>query len=161
MTRYGPVCELWLDGAWAKPNEDWNIAELYARMARWQPDCVVSVNHTIHPAGKPTEIQLPIDQVVIHEAPVNRPQEDSFTTLHDYHVRAYTVELRVDGQWLVVHQGAGIGAAKRIDLTQVYQADGVKLTITDAVAPPRIAHLAASHRQTRGLRPLYKFAHPR
>ena len=330
MTRYGPVCELWLDGAWAKPNEDWNIAELYARMGRWQPDCVVSVNHTIHPEGKPTEIQLPIDmregdalrfwpvdlrlkdpnfanwddpqlyswqgelhrlpfehticisdhwnwfqkkkavpirevdeleqlfywgthndnslivnlppdctgrireneaqrvyeladrlgirgggqplptgpvnllfgtralasseggaavgaanavdtslesyweaaqpqavlevvlaapqsidQVVLHEAPVNRQLEDQFTTLHDYHVRAFTVELRVGGQWKQVYQGAGIGAAKRIDLPQVYQADGVKLSITEAVAAPRIAHLAASHRATRGLRPLY------
>ena len=330
MTGYGPVCELWLDGAWAKPNEDWNIPELYGRMARWQPDCVVSVNHTIHPEGKPTEIQLPcdmregdalrfwpvdlrlkdpnfarwddpqlyrwrgelhrlpfehticisdrwnwfqkrgvipvrevdeleqlfywgthndnslivnlppdtsgriraneagrvldlaerlgirgggplptgpsnvlfgaracatseasaalgaakavdtsleshwesteekaaleilldtaqpIDQVVIHEAPVNRQLEDSFTTLHDYHVRAFTVELRVKGQWSVCHQGTVIGAAKRIDLPQVYHADGVTLRITEATAPPRIAHLAASHRQTKGLRPLYR-----
>ena len=70
-------------------------------------------------------------------------------------MRAFTVELRVGGQWKQVYQGAGIGAAKRIDLPQVYQADGVKLSITEAVAAPRIAHLAASHRATRGLRPLY------
>jgi hypothetical protein len=43
-----------------------------------------------------------------------------------------------------------------LDLTQVYRADGVKLTITNAVATPRIAHLAANHRQTCGLRPIYR-----
>jgi alpha-L-fucosidase len=330
MTRYGPIRELWLDGAWAKANEAWNIPELYARVTRWQPDCVVAVNHTIHPPGKPRGIQQPIDfregdairfwpvdirlkdpnlarwddpqlyawqgelkrlpfehticlsdhwnwfqkndnrpvraldeleqlvywgthndnslivnvppdrtgrireheaeriialadrlgirgggplptgpvnvlfgakatassqqsdaagaakavdtslesfwiagdlhpvleaalpaptginQIVIHEAPENREAEDGFTTLHTFHVRAFEVDLRVNGLWTTVHTGGTIGAAKRIDLARSETADGVRLRITASDAPPRIAHLAASRRETRGLRPLYR-----
>jgi alpha-L-fucosidase len=59
MTGYGPVCELWFDGGWAKQDEDWNIPELYRRVREWQPDCSISVNHTIHCPTDSKKIRLP------------------------------------------------------------------------------------------------------
>lgn len=47
MTRYGPVCELWLDGGWVRPAKDWRVPELYSLVKRLQPDCQFSVNWTI------------------------------------------------------------------------------------------------------------------
>jgi alpha-L-fucosidase len=47
----GPVCELWLDGAWDKANTRWPSTEVYDLVRRLQPDCQVSFNGTI---GNPT-----------------------------------------------------------------------------------------------------------
>lgn len=59
LTNYGPVCELWFDGGWAKPNDDWRIPEVYALIKKLQPDCQVTVNHTIHIPGQPRKVQDP------------------------------------------------------------------------------------------------------
>ena len=62
LGNYGPIVELWFDGGWAKPDADWNIPALYALTHRLQPDCLVSVNHTITiPGGKAGAIRQPKD----------------------------------------------------------------------------------------------------
>lgn len=47
LTGYGPVAELWLDGGWIHPREDWHIPELYHHVKSLQPDCQFSVNWTV------------------------------------------------------------------------------------------------------------------
>jgi alpha-L-fucosidase len=61
LTHYGDACELWFDGGWAKPDNDWNIPAIYAHIKSLQPDCQVTVNHTIQIPGKPRSIRLPRD----------------------------------------------------------------------------------------------------
>ena len=63
LTNYGEVCELWFDGGWGKPDADWNIPEVYAHIKKLQPDCQVTVNHTIHIPGQPSKIREPEDYV--------------------------------------------------------------------------------------------------
>ncbi|WP_316818866.1 alpha-L-fucosidase [Pedobacter nyackensis] len=62
LTNYGQVCELWFDGAWAKNDEDWNIPEVYKHIKSLQPNCLVTVNHTISIDGKPGTTRAPVDQ---------------------------------------------------------------------------------------------------
>ena len=47
FTNYGPVCELWLDGGWERKPGDWGIDQLYKLVKQLQPNCAISVNHTI------------------------------------------------------------------------------------------------------------------
>ncbi|MEY4487770.1 MAG: hypothetical protein RIQ79_278, partial [Verrucomicrobiota bacterium] len=63
LTGYGDICELWFDGGWGKPDADWNIPEVYALIKKLQPDCQVTVNHTIHIPGQPRKIREPVDYV--------------------------------------------------------------------------------------------------
>ena len=52
MTQYGPVAELWFDGAWDRKNpEDWYLPEVYDFVKRLQPECQIATNWTIgkHP----------------------------------------------------------------------------------------------------------------
>lgn len=61
LSHYGEICELWFDGGWAKPDADWNIPEIYAQIKKLQPDCQVTVNHTIHIPGEPGKVRAPGD----------------------------------------------------------------------------------------------------
>ncbi len=63
LTNYGDICELWFDGAWAKPHDDWRIPEVYALIKKLQPDCQVTVNHTIGIPGNLQKLRLPEDYV--------------------------------------------------------------------------------------------------
>lgn len=47
LTHYGPVCELWLDGAWDKSRTAWKLQELYDLVKTLQPNCLMGVNNTI------------------------------------------------------------------------------------------------------------------
>jgi alpha-L-fucosidase len=47
LTNYGPVCELWFDGAWDRKIENWYIPEVYQHIKKLQPNCAVTINHTI------------------------------------------------------------------------------------------------------------------
>ena len=47
MTNYGEVCELWLDGGWARSVKDWDLPRVYKLVKELQPYCAVGVNHTI------------------------------------------------------------------------------------------------------------------
>ena len=51
---FGPVCEVWFDGGWGKKKEeDWKLDEVYDHIKEMNPDCVVTVNHTI---GRPEDV---------------------------------------------------------------------------------------------------------
>lgn len=62
LSNYGPVCELWLDGAWDKSNTAWHIPRIYDLVKRIQPDCQVSVNWTIGAPGNLDSQVQPADQ---------------------------------------------------------------------------------------------------
>ena len=47
LTRYGTICELWFDGGWAKKDSAWHLEEVYYHIKKLQPNCLVTVNHTI------------------------------------------------------------------------------------------------------------------
>ena len=49
--KYGEICELWLDGAWDKTDNRWNIPTLYNLVHSLQPDCSMAVNVTIGEPG--------------------------------------------------------------------------------------------------------------
>lgn len=53
LTNYGPVAEVWLDGAWVRPAKDWHQPEIYAHIKNLQPQCQVTVNWTIGKPGDP------------------------------------------------------------------------------------------------------------
>ena len=61
LTRYGTICELWFDGAWAKKDTAWHLAEVYDHIKKLQPNCLVTVNHTITIPEKNKGIRLPKD----------------------------------------------------------------------------------------------------
>jgi alpha-L-fucosidase len=62
LSGYGKICEIWFDGAWAKEDDAWHIPEVYAHIKKLQPNCLVTVNHTISVDGKPGTIKQPVDQ---------------------------------------------------------------------------------------------------
>ena len=47
FTNYGPICELWLDGGWKRKPDEWGMDSVYSLVKKLQPNCAVSVNHTI------------------------------------------------------------------------------------------------------------------
>lgn len=47
FTKYGNICELWLDGGWDRKPENWGIDQVYKLVKKYNPACAVSVNHTI------------------------------------------------------------------------------------------------------------------
>ncbi|MFZ4863953.1 alpha-L-fucosidase [Sphingobacterium sp. Mn56C] len=53
FTNYGDICELWLDGGWDRKPEDWGMDQIYKLVKGFNPNCAISVNHTIvNEAGK-------------------------------------------------------------------------------------------------------------
>lgn len=61
LKNYGSIIEIWFDGGWAKKDEDWHIPEIYAHIKKLQPNCQVTVNHTIGTWGNITKIRQPIE----------------------------------------------------------------------------------------------------
>jgi len=61
LSNYGPICEVWFDGGWAKKREDWNIPSLYSLIHQLQPDCAVTVNHTIGVRTNANKFAQPVD----------------------------------------------------------------------------------------------------
>ncbi|WP_291924576.1 alpha-L-fucosidase [Chitinophaga sp.] len=47
FTSYGNICELWLDGGWDRKPGEWGIDQVYQLVKKFNPNCAVSVNHTI------------------------------------------------------------------------------------------------------------------
>ncbi|MBV5315115.1 MAG: alpha-L-fucosidase [Prolixibacteraceae bacterium] len=63
FTNYGEICELWLDGGWAKKQDQWGIEQLYALVKKYQPNCAFGVNHTIvYEEGK-RDFVIPDDMI--------------------------------------------------------------------------------------------------
>jgi alpha-L-fucosidase len=60
LTNYGKICELWFDGAWAKKDSAWHLQEVYDQIKKLQPNCLVTVNHTIKNPTQ-TKAMLPKD----------------------------------------------------------------------------------------------------
>ncbi len=60
LTRYGTICELWFDGGWAKKDTAWHIEEVYHHIKKLQPNCLVTVNHTIKNPSE-SKVRLPTD----------------------------------------------------------------------------------------------------
>lgn len=52
MTRYGDICEIWLDGGWDKLGKNWDLPMLYDLVKKYQPNCAFGVNCTI---GEPNK----------------------------------------------------------------------------------------------------------
>lgn len=61
LTQNGEIIEIWFDGAWAKKDDDWHIPEIYDLIKKLQPNCLVTVNHTIGHWDKLTKIRQPKD----------------------------------------------------------------------------------------------------
>lgn len=47
FTNYGNICELWLDGGWDRQPNEWGVDQVYQLVKKFNPNCAVSVNHTI------------------------------------------------------------------------------------------------------------------
>jgi alpha-L-fucosidase len=60
LTSYGKICEIWFDGAWAKNDTAWHIPEVYAHIKKLQPNCLITVNHTIENPGEPSSVRMPL-----------------------------------------------------------------------------------------------------
>jgi alpha-L-fucosidase len=59
MTNYGAICELWFDGAWDKKGYDWNLQQINNDVKKLQPNCMITVNHSIGKPTNPNLTQLP------------------------------------------------------------------------------------------------------
>lgn len=59
MTNYGDICELWFDGGWDKKEAEWDIPAVYKYVKEMQPNCMLTVNHTIGQPTNRSKIQLP------------------------------------------------------------------------------------------------------
>ncbi|NWK56179.1 alpha-L-fucosidase [Verrucomicrobiaceae bacterium N1E253] len=53
LTRYGEVCELWFDGGWVLPREQWQTDRIYKHVKKLQPNCLVGVNWSIGKHSNP------------------------------------------------------------------------------------------------------------
>jgi alpha-L-fucosidase len=60
LTNYGNICELWFDGGWVKKDTAWHLVEVYNHIKSIQPNCLVTVNHTIKNPSQ-TKAMLPKD----------------------------------------------------------------------------------------------------
>jgi alpha-L-fucosidase len=61
LTNYGDVCELWFDAAWEKKEDDWDIPAVYKYAKTMQPNCLLTVNHSIGNPEKRNTKAEPMD----------------------------------------------------------------------------------------------------
>lgn len=71
LTNYGDVCEIWFDGGWDRPADDWDIPHIYELVKSLQPDCAMGVNNSARFAddtsiyGSPTPDDMTGDKEII------------------------------------------------------------------------------------------------
>ena len=97
LTRYGPICELWFDGGWAKKDSAWHIPEVYQHIKKLQPNCLVTVNHTIrNPTENKTRLPTNMQQGdTIRYFPVDfRTKDPNFARWDDPKLYNYQDTLR-------------------------------------------------------------------
>lgn len=51
-TNYGPIAGVWLDGAWDRPDADWDLGVVYELVRRLQPRALVANSHRGARAGE-------------------------------------------------------------------------------------------------------------
>jgi len=79
FTNYGPVCELWLDGGWDRKPQNWGLERIYGLVKKYQPNCAVTVNHTI----------------ATEEGSKNKVLPDSMTVDNKYFFQYFPVDFRI------------------------------------------------------------------
>ncbi len=78
-TKYGSICELWFDGGWDRKQENWELEKVYQLVKKYQPNCAITVNHTISKdAGQKNKV-LP----------------DSMTVDNKYFFQFFPVDFRI------------------------------------------------------------------
>ena len=67
VQQYTPLIELWLDGAWVKPNHRWPLNEIYKTIKEKAPQCQIGVNWSIgSPDDTDKHFVLPTEQLEGH-----------------------------------------------------------------------------------------------
>lgn len=64
FTKYGKIGELWLDGGWDRKPEDWKLDQVYELVKHYNPNCAISVNHTIVNEEGKRKFTLPSEMTV-------------------------------------------------------------------------------------------------
>jgi alpha-L-fucosidase len=90
LTSYGPIVELWFDGAWSKGGVDfpdgerWQWREIYELVKAIQPNCQVGVNPTTHHPGQ--IVLWPVDfRVGEKSSPRSRAVSAGDSSAEDFH----------------------------------------------------------------------------
>ncbi len=95
-----------------------------------------------HGKGMKVELKLPDNSQINHIV----IQED---IRKGERVREYSLEAHTDGEWQKLAKGSSIGH-KRIHNLATFSADKIRLTITEAIAKPRIKKLALYYAALKG-----------
>jgi alpha-L-fucosidase len=133
LTNYGTVCELWFDGAWAKKDSAWHIAEVYNHIKKLQPDCLVTINHTIDVPGKHSSIRQPKDMQEgdpIRFYPVDFRTKDPniarwddpklFTNNNKLHYLIFEHTLCLSNEWNWFQKKAALPARETDELEELF-----------------------------------------
>lgn len=64
FNNYGTIAEVWLDGGWDKAPTDWGIDQIYSLVKKYNPNCALSVNHTIVNEEGKRNYTVPSDMTV-------------------------------------------------------------------------------------------------
>jgi alpha-L-fucosidase len=78
-TNYGPICELWFDGGWDRKPENWGLDTIYNLVKKYQPNCAITINHTISK----------------EQASKNKVLPDSMTVKNKYFFQYFPVDFRI------------------------------------------------------------------
>ncbi|MNR15829.1 hypothetical protein D3C85_1323880 [compost metagenome] len=78
--------------------------------------------------------------------------KDGFSTIRNFHVKKFSIEIWNKNAWESVYKGTEIGACKIIQLSTYVNAAKIRLNITDSKGIPAISHFAVSDARSKGLR---------
>jgi alpha-L-fucosidase len=67
--------------------------------------------------------------------------KDNFSTLKEYHIGQFSVELFVNGTWITVFMGDKIGSCKIIHLAESYDASKFRFNILQSKGIPSVYHI--------------------